>query len=124
METAPWGEELKEEKASISPPVRTWQTVPFVVGPTPPLPFPARCSPWQPFFQTRGAEPQQQQHLVSGELGSPGGMGQAQFPFPGRTWALAWLCVLAPLPLPVPRDHVIHLSELPSATSVVVMKAK
>ena len=73
METAPWGEELKEEKASISPPVRTWQTVPFVVGPTPPLPFPARCSPWQPFFQTRGAEPQQQQRLVSGELGSPGG---------------------------------------------------
>ena len=55
METAPQGEGQKEARAPTSPTVRTWEMALLVVGPAPPLPFPARCSPWQPFLQTRGA---------------------------------------------------------------------
>ena len=51
-------------------------------------------------------------------------MGQAQLPLPDRTRALASVCELVPLPLTVPWDHLIHLSELPSATSVVTVRAK
>lgn len=54
---------------------------PFVVGLTPPPPFPARCSPWQPCLPTRGAK-QQPKHLVWGNQGAEGKWDWAGDPVP------------------------------------------
>ena len=83
-------------------------------------PFPARCSPWQPFLQTRGAA--LQQHLVLGEPGSPGAgsgaggeTGWAVYP-PSPTGHYHLLCPGTIL--------LIRLSEIPSATSTGDVRAK
>lgn len=89
METAPQGEGLKGARAPTSPTVRTWEVALLVVGLAPPSPFPARCSPWQPFLQTRGAR--WHSSWCWGRQGAQRGQEWGPAPLPGRTRALAWV---------------------------------
>lgn len=105
METALRGEGLKEE-SFISPPVRTCKFGPFC-GWACPSSFPSLPG-------VHHGNPSSKQEVQSSSssiwcrLGAPGD-GTAQL-LPGWTWALAWLCVLAPLPLPVPRHSPLRAS--------------